>query len=81
MYYGPIDLKTFKNQYQRLVITPGGILPISYIGMCRLTGYGFCAVLVRKRVCTLPILVWDRVWFSRELRQFINVFIVSIRNE
>ena len=24
MYYGPIDLKTFKNQYQSLVITPEG---------------------------------------------------------
>ena len=82
MYYGPrIELKTFKNQYQSLVITPGGILPISYIGMCRPIEYGFCAVLVRKRVFTLPILVWGRVWFSRELRQIINVFIVSIPNE
>ena len=33
-------------------------------------GYGFCAVLV-----------WRRVWFSRELRQCMNVFIVSIQNE
>ena len=38
MYYGPIDLKTFKNQYQSLVITPGGVLPTSYIGMCRPIG-------------------------------------------
>ena len=25
-------------------------------------------VFAWKRVCTLPILVWNRVWFSRELR-------------
>ena len=33
MYYEPIELKTFKNQYQSLVIMPGGgVLPyISYI--------------------------------------------------
>ena len=30
---------------------------------------------------TLPILVWNRVWFSRELRKRINMFIVSIPNE
>ena len=24
MYYEPIELKTFKNQYQSLVIMPGG---------------------------------------------------------
>ena len=45
-----------------------GVLPYSHIGMCRLIGYGFGAVLVWKRVYTLPILVWNRVWFSRNLR-------------
>ena len=45
-----------------------GVLPYSHIGMCRLIGYDFGAVLVWKRVYTLPILVWNRVWFSRELR-------------
>ena len=30
---------------------------------------------------TLPILVWNRVWISRELRKRINIFIVSISNE
>ena len=44
----------------------GGVLPyISHIGMCRPKGLGFCAVLVWKRVQTLPILVWNRVWVSR----------------
>ena len=28
-----------------------------------------------------PILVWNRVWFSRKLRECTNVFIVSISNE
>ena len=60
----------------------GGVLPcISNIGMCRHSGEGFWAVLVWKWVYTLPILVWNRVWFSRELRQCMNVFILSIPNE
>ena len=47
----------------------GGELPhISHIGMCRPIGWGFCAVLVWKRVYTLSILVWNRVWFSRKPR-------------
>ena len=63
---------------------PGGgrRLPyISYIGMCRPIGKGVCAVLVWKGVYTSPILVLNRVWFSRELRECMNVFIVSIPNE
>ena len=30
---------------------------------------------------TLAVLVWNRVWFSKELRERMNVFIVSIPNE
>ena len=42
--------------------------------MCRPIGFFwcFCAVLVWKRRYTLPILVWDRVWFLRELRECMN---------
>ena len=48
--------------------------------MCRpITG--FCAVLVWKQVYTLPILVWNRVWFSRKLRVCMNVFIHRISSE
>ena len=54
---------------------------ISQRGMFRPKGYGFCAVLVWKRVQTLPILVWNRVWFSRELRECMKVLIVSIPTE
>ena len=62
--------------------SPGGALPfISFWGMCRPIGSGFCAVLVWKQVYTLPILVWNRVWFLRELRDCMNVLIVSIPNE
>ena len=48
-----------------------GELPyISHIGMCCPDGYiYFLAVLVRKRVYILPILVWNRVSFSMELRE------------
>ena len=31
-----------------------------------------------ERVQSLPILAWNRVWFSREVREFINVLVVSI---
>ena len=34
-----------------------------------------------KTVHTLLILVWNRVWFSRELPECKNVFVVSIPNE
>ena len=65
--------------------SPGGALPyISFWGMCRPIDNiwsGFCAVLVWKQVYNLPILVWNRVWFLRELRDCMNVFIVSILNE
>ena len=60
----------------------GGVLPhVSYMGMCRPIGWGFCAVLVWRWVYTLPILVWNRVWFSGELRECMNVFIVSIAKQ
>ena len=51
------------------VLLTRGLLPYkSYIGMCRPTESRFCAVLVWKRVYTLPILVWNRVWFSKDYR-------------
>ena len=43
--------------------------------------YGFWAFLVWKRVYTLPILVRNRVWFSKELRECMNVFVVSLPNK
>ena len=45
---------------------PGGATPLykPYRGMFRPKGYGFCAVLVWKRVETLPILVWNRYRFQ-----------------
>ena len=58
-----------------------GLLPyISHIGMCHPKGYGFIfgAFLVWKQVYTLPIWVWIREWFSRELWERTNVFIVII---
>ena len=36
---------------------------------------------LKTGIYTLPILVWKRVWFLRELRERLNVFIVSIPNE
>ena len=49
---------------------PGGTPYICHIGVCRPNGYGFCAVLVL-----------NRVWFSRELRERISVSLVSVSNK
>ena len=42
---------------------------------------GFLRRFGMKRIYTLPTLVWNRVWFSRELRECMNVSIVSIPDE
>ena len=69
-----IDLKIMLSHAQRLSYMSSfcpewGVLPyISHIGMCRSIRWGFCAVLVWKQVYTLPILVWNRKWVSREPR-------------
>ena len=75
--------KETKSKKNNLLSTlKGKVLPyISYIGICHPIGYGFCVVLVWKWVYTLPILVWNWVWFLRELRECMNVFIVSTPNE
>ena len=41
----------------------GGVLPYISPGMCRPIGLGFRAILVWKRIYTLPILVRNRLWF------------------
>ena len=70
----------------------GGLHPyISHLGMYPPKGYSFADILntamlivlvLRRfgleRVQSLPILAWHRVWFSREVREFINVLVVSI---
>ena len=33
---------------------------------------------LKKGIQALPILLWNRIWFLRELRECMNVFIVSI---
>ena len=33
---------------------------------------------LKKGIPALPILLWNRIWFLRELRECMNVFIVSI---
>ena len=42
---------------------------------------GFLRRFGLKTGIGLPILVWSRVWFSRELRECMKVFIVSMPNE
>ena len=43
--------------------------------VCFLCCYGL------KTAKILPILVWNRVWLSREVQEFMNVFVVSNPNE
>ena len=61
---------------------PGGYTPLyksyRYVPLLRLWVWAFP---VCKRVYTLSILVWNRVWFSGELRQRVNVFTASIPNK
>ena len=49
-------------------------------GLCP-KGYGFCAFLVWNGYRFCQFLVLNRVWFSRELQECMNVFIVSIPNK
>ena len=60
----------------------GGVLPhISYrYVLPDRVGFLRRFVLKIKRVYTLPILVWNRVWFSRKVPQRMNVFIISMPN-
>ena len=54
----------------------GGLPYIRYIGMCRLKGYGFGPFWSE-----LSIVVLNRVSFSREQRERINIFVFSTPNE
>ena len=44
-------------------------------------GYAFWAFLVWKQVYTLPILVWKQVWFSKELRECMNMHIYRLNSK
>ena len=55
----------------------GGVLPyICHIGICRLKGYGFCAVLVWNGGCRL-CLFWSEFGYGFR-RECMNVFVASI---
>ena len=61
----------------------GGDIYVSHIGICHPKGKGF-ALLWSENGYRQLIFMWNRVWFSRELRECTNVFfkfIVSIPNE
>ena len=54
-----------------------GVLPnISHIVMCSPQRVGFLLSIGLKTGID-----WNRVWFSRELRECIKVFVVSIPNK
>ena len=53
--------------------------PYRYVPPQRVWFLRFFCLL--KRIYTLLILVWNRVWYSRELPECKNVFVVSIPNE
>ena len=48
-------------------------VPRQWVGFLRLFG-------LKTGIEIVPILVWNRVWFSRKLRECMKVFIVSIPN-
>ena len=54
--------------------TPGGT-PLDKL--CRYVQphrVGCWALLVWKQACTLPSLVWNRVWFLKELREWMSIW-------
>ena len=57
------------------------VLYISHIGVCSPKAYRFLAAFWSENRCrlTLPILVWSRVWFLRELSGVI--IIISVPND
>ena len=65
-----------KLYFYGVIVNPGGggtplyklyrYVPPQRVGFLRRFGI--------KRVYTLPISVWNRVWFSRELKECMNVF-------
>ena len=62
----------------------GEVLPyISHIGMCRPPAQrvGLLGLFGLKTGITFPVLVWNRVWLSRGLRERMSKIIVSIPNE
>ena len=69
------------KQLRRAGSYPGGYSPTKATIICAAPWGRLLSFLVWKGVNTLPILVWNRVWFSRELRECMKVFIVSIPNE
>ena len=70
MNYGSYYIYSLSVQAQS-----GGVLPyISYIGMCRPSSRIFAPFLSESgTVYTLPVLVCNKVWFLRELRDCMNV--------
>ena len=64
------------------VIRGGGVFPyISHVGICASKGVILAPFSSEKGHRLCPFYVWNRVWFSRELRECMNVFIVSIADE
>ena len=65
---------------------PGGeggeLLPyISHIGIYASKGVILAPFWSEKGHRLCPFYVWNRVWFLRELRECMNVFIVSVADE
>ena len=63
----------FKKPGELTYISPNSYAPPQRVGFLRRCGL--------KTGIGLPILVWSRVWFSRDLRECMKVFIVSMPNE
>ena len=76
----PLKLESILIESSSTVNVPGKLPYISHIGTCRPEEYiyTFNFFLVLKRVYILPILVWNRVSFSMELRECMNVFVISV---
>ena len=73
----------FSASFQTFCLTVRAYLNTQKYGLfCSLLPYiSYIMYVPPHRAGFLPILVWNQVWFSKELRGCMNVFIVSIPNE
>ena len=64
----PITLEIFQPY---MYVPPQSVGFLRRFGMKTLNGHRFCPCIIG----------WNRMWFTKELRLCINVFVVSIPNE
>ena len=77
----PQSRSLFSASFQTFCLTARAYLNTQKYGLQSTPLYKLYRYVPPHRAGFSPILVWNQVWFSKELRGCMNVFIVSIPNE